>query len=192
VTGITLDSSPFWTFVARGARNLVIDRVSITTPSCAGGKNTGYDAAPNTDGFNIGGSEGIVRFLRVSSLASSTDDALASSRMGWARTDRVLQSPLTDPFGRSRRKKCSGLTRLLSIPWQVITNSYVRNRDDCVPLFPPVRNVTVRNITCECGNGLVPCTWPEGSRAGMGGDISDVLFEGATFIRSQVRPSTRT
>ena len=53
VTGVTLDSSPFWTFVARGAHNLVIDRVSITTPSCAGGRNKGYAAAPNTDGFNI-------------------------------------------------------------------------------------------------------------------------------------------
>ena len=68
----------------------------------------------------------------------------------------------------------------------VITNSYVRNRDDCVPLFPPLRNVTVSNITCECGNGLVPCTWPEGSKPGHGGDISDVLFEDATFVRSQM------
>ena len=119
VTGVTLENSPFWTFVARGATNLLIDHVSITTPSCADGKNQGYAAAPNTDGFNIGGSSDIT-----------------------------------------------------------ITNSYVRNRDDCVPLFPPLRNLTVRNITCECGNGLVPCTWPEESNPGMGGDISDVPTPG--------------
>ena len=72
-------------------------------------------------------------------------------------------------------------------PVQVlITNSYVRNRDDCVPLFPPIRNVTVNNITCECGNGLVPCVWPPGSIPGHGGEISDVAFSNAKFIRSSM------
>jgi polygalacturonase len=38
----------------------------------------------------------------------------------------------------------------------LIEHSTVLNGDDCVPIFPPSRNVTVRNISCECGNGLVP------------------------------------
>jgi hypothetical protein len=63
---------------------------------------------------------------------------------------------------------------------------YVRNRDDCVPLFPPLRNVSVTNITCECGNGLVPVIWPMGAAVGQGGNISDVTFDGATFVRSRM------
>jgi hypothetical protein len=50
-----------------------------------------------------------------------------------------------------------------------------------VPIFPPTRNVTVRNISCECGNGLVPCIWPSMSIPGEGGSIKDVLFDGASF-----------
>lgn len=127
VSGITLSNSPFWTFVLRGARDAWLDDVKVTTPPCDGGKNVGYGAAPNTDGFNIGASDGVL-----------------------------------------------------------ITNSYVRNRDDCVPLFPPIRNITVRNITCECGNGLVPCVWPRLSLPGHGGDIANVLFDNATFLRSSM------
>lgn len=52
--------------------------------------------------------------------------------------------------------------------------------------FPPVRNVTVKNITCECGNGLVPCIWPPGSVPGHGGNLSDITFDGAKFIRSNM------
>jgi len=127
VSGITLANSPFWTFVLRGASNARIDNVRITTPPCDGGKNVGYDAAPNTDGFNIGHSDGVL-----------------------------------------------------------ITNSYVRNRDDCVPLFPPISNIVVKNITCECGNGLVPCVWPRLSLPGHGGNITNVSFDGAKFVRSSM------
>eukprot|EP00729_Bicosta_minor_P009719 gene9719-5455_t len=63
----------------------------------------------------------------------------------------------------------------------LIEDSSVRNGDDCVPIFPPTRNVTVRNMTCECGNGMVPCVWPSFSTPGQGGDIKDVLFDGAHF-----------
>lgn len=63
----------------------------------------------------------------------------------------------------------------------MIEDSSVRNGDDCVPIFPPTRNVTVRNMTCECGNGMVPCVWPSFSTPGQGGDIKDVLFDGAHF-----------
>ena len=66
----------------------------------------------------------------------------------------------------------------------LIEHSTVRNGDDCVPIFPPTRNVTVRNITCECGNGLVPCIWPSMSIPGEGGIIRDVLFDGAKFTRT--------
>jgi polygalacturonase len=38
----------------------------------------------------------------------------------------------------------------------LIEHCTVRNGGDCVPIFPPTRNVTVRNISCECGSGLVP------------------------------------
>ena len=106
--GFTLENSPFWTTSLRGMRGLVIDRVSITAP-CGG-----YSAAPNTDGFNVGFSDGVS-----------------------------------------------------------ISNSYVRNGDDCVPLFA-VNNVT--GETLGCGNGLVPCIWPPGSQPGHGGNITNVLF----------------
>ena len=40
----------------------------------------------------------------------------------------------------------------------VVEHSAVRNGDDCVPLFPPTRNVTVRNGACfkclNCGESL--------------------------------------
>eukprot|EP01079_Euglenida_sp_SAG-EU17-18_P011794 gene11794-2149_t len=65
-----------------------------------------------------------------------------------------------------------------------VLDSTVHNGDDCVPIFPPTRNVTVRNITCECGNGLVPVVWPSMSVPGEGGDISNVLFEGAVFRKT--------
>ena len=63
----------------------------------------------------------------------------------------------------------------------LIEDSSVHNGDDCVPIFPPSKNITVRNMTCECGNGMVPCIWPPFSVPGDGGDIEDVLFDGATF-----------
>lgn len=66
----------------------------------------------------------------------------------------------------------------------LIEHSSVRNGDDCVPIFPPTRNVTVRNISCECGNGLVPVVWPALSCASEGGNITDVLFDGAVLTRT--------
>ena len=119
-SGFTLENSPWWSTSFRGTRNLVIDNVKVTTP-CGG-----YPVAPNTDGFNVGYSDGVL-----------------------------------------------------------ITNSYVRNGDDCVPLFQ-VKNVTVRNITCECGNGLVPCIWPPSSEPGQGGTTTNVLFDGARMIKSSM------
>jgi len=73
VRGITLSNSPFWTFVARGAENLWIDDVHVTTPPCDHGKNVGYTAAPNTDGFNIGSSNGV---LITDSSVRNRDDCV--------------------------------------------------------------------------------------------------------------------
>ena len=55
----------------------------------------------------------------------------------------------------------------------------------CNPMLCSGSNVRVRNITCECGNGLVPCIWPAGG-PGAGGDIVNVSFEGARFVRSSM------
>eukprot|EP00750_Incisomonas_marina_P005891 INCI14219.3.p1 GENE.INCI14219.3~~INCI14219.3.p1 ORF type:complete len:378 (-),score=43.90 INCI14219.3:468-1601(-) len=62
-----------------------------------------------------------------------------------------------------------------------VLNCRVRNGDDCVPLFPPTRNVTVRNVSCSCGNGVVPVTWPPLSLPDAGGDIQDVIFDDIRF-----------
>lgn len=53
-----------------------------------------------------------------------------------------------------------------------------------MPLFPPLYNVTVRNITCECGNGLTPVVWTPVSAPGVAGDLRDIVFDGAKFVRS--------
>ena len=63
----------------------------------------------------------------------------------------------------------------------LIEHCVVRNGDDCVPVNSPSRNVTVRNISCECGIGLVPCVWPAMSVPGPAGSIRDVVFDGASF-----------
>lgn len=52
----------------------------------------------------------------------------------------------------------------------------VRNGDDCVPIFPPSRNVTVEDLYCECGNGVVPVVWPYLSLPGQGGIVEDIVF----------------
>lgn len=52
----------------------------------------------------------------------------------------------------------------------IVRDSSVWNGDDCVPINAPSSNVTVTNITCNCGNGVVPIVW------GKGGDITDVTF----------------
>ena len=67
----------------------------------------------------------------------------------------------------------------------LVEDCAVRNGDDCVPIFPPTRNITVTNLTCECGNGPATCIWPPLSIEGRGGEISDVLFDGVTLNRTQ-------
>ena len=74
----------------------------------------------------------------------------------------------------------------------LIEHSRVRNGDDCVPLFPPTRNVTVRNLTCECGNGPAVCIWPKFSIQGDGGDIADVLFDGVVLHRTNNAVSVKS
>jgi galacturan 1,4-alpha-galacturonidase len=60
----------------------------------------------------------------------------------------------------------------------LVEDSSVRNGDDCVPLFPPTRNVLVRNLSCECGNPPAPAVWPYHSQPGTDdGDIVDVTFD---------------
>jgi len=44
----------------------------------------------------------------------------------------------------------------------------------------------VLNITCSCGNGLVPCIWPAGSLPGHGGNLTNIVFDGARFFRSNM------
>eukprot|EP00051_Salpingoeca_urceolata_P033460 m.20755 g.20755 ORF g.20755 m.20755 type:complete len:573 (+) comp6261_c0_seq1:157-1875(+) len=58
----------------------------------------------------------------------------------------------------------------------LIENCRVRNGDDCVPIFPPSRNVTVNGLHCECGNGIVPIIWTANSVPGFAGNITDVSF----------------
>lgn len=58
----------------------------------------------------------------------------------------------------------------------VMRDCRVRNGDDCVPVFPPTRNMTVENMQCECGNGMVAVVWPLYSLPGQGGNITDLTF----------------
>jgi polygalacturonase len=66
----------------------------------------------------------------------------------------------------------------------VVEDSTVRNGDDCVPLFPPSRNVSVRNVSCECGNGPAVVVWPPFSVPGSGGELRDVRFDGVRLNRT--------
>jgi polygalacturonase len=65
----------------------------------------------------------------------------------------------------------------------VVEDSIVRNGDDCVPIFPPSRNVLVRNVTCICGNPPVALIWPASNHL-LGpdpyhvGDVVNVHFDG--------------
>ena len=61
----------------------------------------------------------------------------------------------------------------------VVEHCTVRNGDDCVPIFPPSRNVSVNNISCSCGNGLTIAVW--GLVPGGGGDIANVSFRDVSF-----------
>jgi len=119
VSGITLKDSPFWTFTAKGVKNVHIRGVTVTTTGC------GYAESPNTDGFNVGG-------------------------------DNIL-----------------------------IEDSTVRNGDDCVALSAPSRNVTVRNLTCSCGNGPTVSIWPRFSIPNTSAGVArDVTFDQITLVRT--------
>ena len=67
----------------------------------------------------------------------------------------------------------------------VVKNSFVRNGDDCVPIFPPSRNVLVQNVTCTCGNPPAAVIFPPANQV-MGrhkyfaGDIENVRFDQIT------------
>ena len=63
----------------------------------------------------------------------------------------------------------------------VVEHSSVRNGDDCVPIFSPSRNVTVRHMYCSCGNGVAVMVWPPLSYSGGGGDIVGVTVDNITF-----------
>ena len=64
----------------------------------------------------------------------------------------------------------------------LIEDSTVRNGDDCTPIFPPSNNITIRNVSCECGNGITLAVWPNFSRPGHGGDITNFRADGVTFV----------
>ena len=73
----------------------------------------------------------------------------------------------------------------------IVEHSFVRNGDDCVPIFPPSRNVFVHNVTCTCGNPPVAVIWPASNHAGpsgggphgrfFAGDIDNVTFDEITL-----------
>jgi hypothetical protein len=77
-----------------------------------------------------------------------------------------------------------------------------------VPIVSPSHNVTLRNITCSCGNGIVPIIWNTALSVpgsllhhtfvpclahlnisifvGFAGNISNVLVDGARFYGSSM------
>jgi polygalacturonase len=65
----------------------------------------------------------------------------------------------------------------------LVHESSVKNGDDCVPIFPPSRNVLVQNINCSCGNPPVAVVWPASNHRGRNnksfyaGDIVNVTFD---------------
>jgi len=64
----------------------------------------------------------------------------------------------------------------------LVEDSFVRNGDDCVPIFPPSQNILVRNVTCTCGNPPVAIIWPASNHI-LGpypynvGDVENVRFD---------------
>eukprot|EP01045_Picozoa_sp_COSAG04_P008591 COSAG04_NODE_479_length_13687_cov_2.863262_3_plen_536_part_00 len=56
-----------------------------------------------------------------------------------------------------------------------IGQSSVRNGDDCVPIGPNSSNITVEDLHCSRGNGVVPIIW---SHPGV---IEDVIFRRVTM-----------
>lgn len=62
----------------------------------------------------------------------------------------------------------------------IITNSTVRNGDDCVPIGVGSKNISVDGLTCECGNGIVPIVWS------TPGNISDVSFRNVKCLNTNM------
>lgn len=62
-----------------------------------------------------------------------------------------------------------------------LADSRVHNGDDCVPINLPSRNITVERVSCECGNGLVPIVWGEGSATR---EIADITFRDCTVANT--------
>ena len=94
VEGVTLENSPFWTTSFRGCRNLVIDRVSITTP-CGG-----FAVAPNTDGFNVGFTDGA---LITNSYVLAARSSFDESRRRRGRDADSPRRRVAATFGLDRR-----------------------------------------------------------------------------------------
>ena len=63
-----------------------------------------------------------------------------------------------------------------------IGQSSVTNGDDCVPISGDSSNITVEDLTCQKGNGLVPIIWAHhhfqnGTQTSAGGSlIDDIVF----------------
>ena len=57
-----------------------------------------------------------------------------------------------------------------------------------VSLLPlaPLLPLQVLNITCSCVNGLAPIVWPAGSLPGHGGNLTNIVFDGARVFRSNM------
>ena len=111
---ITLRSSPMYVIDTHEMRAASFTHVTIDS-----NPGFGYDAAPNTDGFNINGRD------------------------------------------------------------IYIGQSSVRNGDDCVPIGPNSSNITVEDLICTRGNGVVPIIW---SRPGV---IEDVVFRRIKLFSTQ-------
>eukprot|EP00041_Stephanoeca_diplocostata_P006315 m.80486 g.80486 ORF g.80486 m.80486 type:complete len:447 (+) comp16293_c0_seq1:97-1437(+) len=112
---ITIRNSPMYNI------RLGLENASFTNITIDSNPGYGYDAAPNTDGFNIHGYNIYI--------------------------------------GQSR----------------------VRNGDDCVPINPPSRNITVEDLSCTAGNGVVPIIFNTDN-----GTIEDVVFRRITLFKTEL------
>ena len=69
----------------------------------------------------------------------------------------------------------------------LVHDSSVKNGDDCVPIFPPSRNVLVQNVSCTCGNPPVAVVWPASNHPNPSGGGGRNLYAGnivnVTFVR---------
>ena len=69
----------------------------------------------------------------------------------------------------------------------LVHDSSVKNGDDCVPIFPPSRNILVQNVSCTCGNPPVAVVWPASNHPNPSGGGGRNLYAGnivnVTFVR---------